>query len=159
MEVGPEPSLEGEDDLTSSPHSAAATSAAWCGRCRRGDGMEVGELMLLRSGARRERTKEDGAPPAAPILDSAALSLRGNAVIRGFARQGPPVRRSGRLQPGKRRRRPILFRERETWVGRGHKSSPASTGGRCSTGSSVAGVGRLLAAEIGRRGRARAFLC
>ena len=159
MEVGPEPSLEGEDDLTSSPHSVAAgvvlprlcsTSAAWCGRCRRGDGMEVGELMLLRSGARRERTKEDGAPHAAPILYSAALSLRGNAVIRGFARQGPPVRRSGRLQPGKRRRRPILFRERETWVGRGHKSSPASTGGRCSTGLSVAGVGRLLAVGIGR---------
>ena len=128
MEVGPEPSLEGEDDLTSSPHSAAAgvvlprlcsTSAAWCGRCRRGDGMEVGELMLLRSGARRERTNEDGAPPAAPILYSAALSLRGNAVIRGFARQGPPVRRSGRLQLGKRRRRrPTLFRERERDVGR-----------------------------------------
>ena len=151
MEVGPEPSLEGEDDLTSSPHSAAATSAAWCGRCRRGDGMEVGELMLLRSGARRERTKEDGAPPAAPILYSAALSLRGNAVIRGFARQGPPVRRSGRLQLGKRRRRrPTLFRERERDVGRERdKSSPASTGGRRSTGSSVAGVGRLLAAEIG----------
>ena len=79
-------------------------------------------------------------------------------MIQGFARQRPPVRRSSRLQPGKRRRRPILFRERETWVGRGHKSSPASTGGRCSTGSSVAGVGRLVAAEIGRRGRARAFL-
>ena len=127
MEVGPDPALEGQDDRTSSPHSAAvgvvllrlrSTSAAWCGRCRRGDGMEVGELMLLRSGARRERTKEDGAPPAAPILDSAALSLRGNAVIRGFARQGPPVRRSGRLQPGKRRRRPTLFRERERDVGR-----------------------------------------
>ena len=80
-------------------------------------------------------------------------------VIQGFARQRPPVRRSGRLQPGKRRRRPILFRERETWVGRGHKSSPASTGGRCSTGSSVAGVGRLVAAEIRRRGRASSGGC
>ena len=89
MEVGPDPALEGQDDRTSSPHSAAvgvvllrlrSTSAAWCGRCRRGDGMEVGELMLLRSSGRWERTKEDRAPPAAPILESAALSLRGNAV-------------------------------------------------------------------------------
>ena len=43
-------------------------------------GWRWGELMLLRSSARWERTKEDRAPPAAPILESAALSLRGNAV-------------------------------------------------------------------------------
>ena len=76
-------------------------------------GWRWGELMLLRSSARWDRTKEDRAPPVAPILESAAMSLRGNAVIQGFARQRPPVRRSGRLQPGKWRRRPILFCERE----------------------------------------------
>ena len=123
-------------------------------------GWRWGELMLLRSSARWERTKEGKASPAAPILESAALSLRGNAV-RDPGLRSTKASRAALWPPSTRKTAAApnpISRERETWVGRGHKSSPASTGGQCSTGSSVAGVGRLVAAEIGRRGRARAFL-
>jgi hypothetical protein len=110
--------------------------------------------MLLRSGARWERTKEDGAPPAAPILDSADSPSTGTPWSGASPDKGLPGsavaafnrENGGGAQPYFR------VRERETWVGRGGKA-----GGRRNTGSSVAGVGRLLAAEIGRRGRARAF--